>query len=119
MSRPMVTVQPVDELGAPLGTASNPLATAPPALATAYQAFTATLGTTAGIVVALGALPNQRTVKNTDASVIAFLGGAGVTTATGFPLKPGESITFDDKVSSAALYGVCASGAPVLAVLGF
>lgn len=119
MGRPMVTVQPVDDVGAPLGTASNPLATAPPAVAAAYVAASVALGTSASIVVAAGAMANQRAVKNTDATNTAYLGGAGVAVATGFPLKPGESITFDAKVSSAALYGICSAGTPVLATIGF
>ena len=119
MPRPMVTVQPVDDAGAPLGTATNPLSTDPAAVASPYVAASVALTTTAAIVIAAGAMPNQRTLKNTDATNTAFIGGAGVTAATGFPLKPGESLTFDAKVSSAALYGVCSAGGPVLAIIGF
>lgn len=65
------------------------------------------------------ALPNQQTVNNTDVSITEYLGSAGVTATTGFPLKPRASQTFDPRNTSAVLFAVAASGAPVVATIGF
>lgn len=48
------------------------------------------------------------TIRNLDASNTVYLGASGVTSSTGFPLKAGESITFDRNF--AAIYGICGTG---------
>lgn len=86
---------------------------------TDYASAQIALSTSAQVLIASGAMPNRRTVKNTDASVTVFVGGPGVTASTGFPINPGESLVFDARGTANALYGVAASGAPVVATLGF
>lgn len=54
------------------------------------------------------------TVRNLDSSITIYIGGVGVTSSTGMPLKAGESIAID---TSAAVYYIAASGAPILAFL--
>jgi len=56
---------------------------------------------------------NQRravTVRNLDASITIFVGGAGVTAMTGLPLKPADPPI---RIESAApLHAIAASGTP-------
>jgi hypothetical protein len=80
---------------------------------------TTTLSASAQQIVAAGSLTNQRTIKNTDASITIYLGPSGVTASNGYPLKPGETITFDARNTSAALFAVAASGTPVVSAIGF
>lgn len=55
-------------------------------------------------------------VKNTDASLTVYLGGASVTSATGYPLGPGEVANIDLR-NDEPLYGITASGSAVVGVL--
>lgn len=48
-------------------------------------------------------------VYNNGASTV-YLGGSGVTTATGFPLAAGTSLSVDLKESGDVLYGIVVSG---------
>ena len=48
-------------------------------------------------------------VRNFDASNKVYLGNANVTTATGYPLLPYESLPFDMS-QGAQLYGICETG---------
>lgn len=47
-----------------------------------------------------------------NADEIIYLGGAGVTTATGYPLQPSQGLPFDLS-SGASLYGIVATGQSV------
>lgn len=96
------------QVNATLGSVSSP-----------YVVATTTLSTSAQQIVAAGSLTNQRTIKNTDASITIYLGPSGVTASNGYPLKPGETITFDARNTSAALFAVAASGTPVVSAIGF
>ena len=55
-------------------------------------------------------------VRNQDDTVSIFLGGSGVTDATGYELKAGESLSFD-LFSGASLYGIVTTGTARLDVL--
>lgn len=46
-------------------------------------------------------------IRNLDASATIYLGGSGVTTSNGFPLKPDEVYEIE---TAAAIYGIVASG---------
>jgi len=61
--------------------------------------------------------PISAVVKNAGA-VSVFLGGAGVTTAAGYELAPGEPFNAD-LVAGDVLYGITASGSAVLHVMRF
>ena len=67
--------------------------------------------TTSATQLAATALTDRKTlvVANTSATVIAFIGGSGVTTATGFPLEPKGNYSFDME-DTATLYAIVASG---------
>jgi hypothetical protein len=74
-----------------------------------------TLSTNSAVGVALRAGRHRATVRNTHASIIVWVGdgGAGsVSNILGVPLKPDEAWTFE---TSAAIYAIAESGAPVLA----
>lgn len=55
-------------------------------------------------------------VRNTDISIVVYLGGAGVTNTTGLPLKPGESLPLILQPGE-ILYGAAGSGSPAVSVL--
>lgn len=54
-------------------------------------------------------------VKNTGATT-CYLGGSGVTSATGYPLAAGETLAYD-ALPGDVVYAVCASGSTTVAVL--
>ncbi len=57
-------------------------------------------------------------VANVDPAITVYLGGLGVTSATGTPLAPGQSLSFRFMGAEATtLYAVGASGTPKVAVL--
>jgi hypothetical protein len=70
------------------------------------------LSTTAGLVLAARATRRRATIRNLDAAINVYLGGAAVTSANGMLLKPGEAYI---KRSTAAIYAVAASGTPSVA----
>jgi hypothetical protein len=55
-------------------------------------------------------------VTNTHASATVYLGGAGVTSSTGFPLVAGGSLSVDLD-GTETLYGITASGSVTVGVL--
>lgn len=62
--------------------------------------------------------PFPTTLQNMDAAITIFLGGPGVTTGNGFPLKAGVTIPFSWlNVDATGLFGLAASGTPLLAIL--
>jgi hypothetical protein len=78
------------------------------------------VGASAVQVLSVGAAPNMRTVKaSTGNSGLCFLGSASVTPSNGFPISPGESLTQDVRLSTAALYAVCANPSQTIAIIGF
>lgn len=65
------------------------------------------VGNTDTAVVSARANRRSATVKNQSTSVTVYVGTAGVTTATGIELKPGESINID---SISIIDAITASG---------
>lgn len=55
-------------------------------------------------------------IQNTS-QVIVYLGGTDVTTATGFPLAAGASLTLDDVQPGSLPYAIVATGTATLALL--
>ncbi len=76
-----------------------------------------TLSTSAEVIVAASTVGSQVHVKNTHASIIVYVGKAGVTSANGYPLAAGASVSFDFVGNTPAVYAVGASGTPTVAVL--
>lgn len=69
-------------------------------------------GAASPVSIAARATRRGVTVRNTDASLSVYLGGANtVNASTGLLLKAGESISLD---TSAAIYVYAASGSPVV-----
>lgn len=61
-------------------------------------------------------LVGQAVVFNTDATNTVYLGAAGVTAATGFPLAAGASLSLQ-AVDSETLWGITGGASVVLAVM--
>ena len=56
-------------------------------------------------------------IQNIDSAITIYIGGSGVTAATGYPLLAGQSFPFALYGSSEIPYAISASGTPVIAVL--
>ena len=57
-------------------------------------------------------------IQNTDASIVIYIGGPGVTaTAYGVALSAGQSITLDSLGPNEIVYAISASGTPKAALL--
>lgn len=55
-------------------------------------------------------------IKNTDASIIVYLGmTSAVTSSTGYPLAAGEAFMFEDY--DGPVYAIAASGTPTVALI--
>lgn len=61
-------------------------------------------------ILGTSATPAGRSICNIDAAIVEYIGGAAVTTANGIPLQP--SGCWDASHTSAAIYGIAASGTP-------
>jgi hypothetical protein len=66
---------------------------------------------------ALGTSDFSATIKNTHATATVYLGGSGVTTATGYPLAAGDVIDLGDLGTDDAVYGIVTTSTAVVAVL--
>lgn len=79
-----------------------------------------TLSTTAALVLAAGRDYVARSVCNMDATIIIYIGKAGVTSANGYPVYP-KTCTPPDLIgnTTAAIYAVAASGTPSAAGLQY
>lgn len=73
---------------------------------------TLTLTTSATRVLAANAKRRSLTIQNTSAVVVYIGYGAGLTTANGIQLQPGD--TLGEKVYTGAIYAMSASGSPAL-----
>jgi hypothetical protein len=69
-------------------------------------------GGAAVTLVAARATRRSVTLKNTDASLVVYIGVATVTTGNGMPLRAGDSISID---FTGLIQVIAASGAPVVA----
>jgi hypothetical protein len=80
-------------------------------IGTVVTANQVSMTATAAVIKAAPATGHYRysiTIRNLDAANTVYIGIVGVTSSTGFPLKPYEAITLDR--NSAAIYGICATG---------
>lgn len=68
--------------------------------------------TTSGQLVASRATRRSVAIKNIDTAITVYYGAGTVTSATGFPLKPGESQSVD---TVAAVNVIAPSGTPIVA----
>jgi hypothetical protein len=73
-----------------------------------------TTSTTSSQLIAARSTRRSVAIKNTDAAITIYYGTGTVTSANGFPLKPGESQVVD---STAAINVVAASGTPIVATV--
>lgn len=81
----------------------------------AKDGTTATLSTTAAIVVSADNNRGRVIIQNADASIVVRVGDANITSTTGgVRLAAGESITFYTRGN---IYAVAASGTPVINIL--
>lgn len=78
------------------------------------------LSTTAAVVLAAGPNYVSRSVCNLDATIIIYIGVAGVTASTGFPVYP-KTCTPPELLArtTAAVSAVAASGTPSAAALQY
>lgn len=75
-----------------------------------------TLATTQTLIATGGGAADKVTVIVKNASAAIFLGGAGLTTATGLPLATTEAVSLDLGPGD-LLYAIASSGTPTVAVL--
>lgn len=81
-----------------------------------FKATQATVTNTAA-QLASTALTNRNSMSVANlGSVTVFLGGAGVTATTGFPVFPNTSLPFDAS-ATAAVYAITSTGSAVVAIL--
>lgn len=86
-------------------------------MATALNTKQVALSTTAAVVVAASSVGGTVSLKNKDASIVIYVGKAGVTAATGYRLGAGESVTIECVQNTPAIYAVAASGTPTVMVM--
>jgi hypothetical protein len=82
-----------------------------------YLSSQTSVGTTATLVATIGSAPDTDGVL-VSSSAAAFIGGAGVTTATGFPIAATTPVLVPTTGSEPLLlYGVVASSTATISVL--
>lgn len=77
-------------------------------IGTSIATAAVSVGTSATLLSAADSLRQAVTIQNNDASADLYVGGSGVTTATGIKVPAGGSITLDK--TTAAIYGRVSSG---------
>lgn len=78
------------------------------------------LTTTAAVVVAASNTSSIVKIKNNHATIVVFVGKAGVTSATGYRLAAaGGEVTLEFADETPAIYAVGASGTPAVDVLRY
>lgn len=77
------------------------------AMGSAVSALAVTVGTVATVLAASSTTRQKASVRNNSTTATLYLGDATVTTATGFPLGPGEGFTFEG--TTAAIYGIASA----------
>lgn len=96
----------------PVPTTANPNIN-PATVYTAQQT-----ATSSAVALAARALVNGIVVTNLSTSTnTAYVGATGVTAATGYPLVPGQSISFG-VTNASAVFIIAPTGSPVVAVAG-
>lgn len=108
------TVKDADGLRFPVKSTFDQLSNA----GSSFTAAQVTVDTTSGgvLIAALDLARKFLEIRNTG-SAIVYWGPTGVTTATGYPLGPGESFTLDAPMNTAAIYGIVASGSVTVATM--
>lgn len=99
----------------PAGLAQDATVATLPKAATAGIASSnqVTLGTAAVAILNAAVTGKTVSIVNVDATLTIYIGASGVTTATGFPLLPGQAFGLDIiSGSTINVYGIAASGAP-------
>jgi len=86
----------------------NPLQTFSSNVGTTAASAAVTVGTSATLLSAASTGRQSVVIANNDPGVVLYVGNASVTTSNGLPIQPNGSATFDK--SSAAIYGIVASG---------
>ncbi|BAE51214.1 hypothetical protein [Paramagnetospirillum magneticum] len=85
-------------------------------MASALAASAASIGTSAALVAAANGSRQKLTVKNNSASATIYLGADNaVTTASGFPLGPGEGFTFEG--TTGAVYAIASAAGTDVRIL--
>lgn len=74
------------------------------------------VGTTATLLSADEGRDGSSVLVQAPSGVTLYVGGSGVTTTTGFPVPPGQTLSVD-LPSFDAIYGVLASGSATASVL--
>jgi hypothetical protein len=83
----------------------------------AYASGQVTATTTATSIVTTGPAPNNDSIL-ISSSAAAYIGGAGVTTATGFPIAANQLVLLPTTgAENPTLYGVVASGTATISYL--
>jgi hypothetical protein len=86
------------------------------AMGSSVAASAATIGTSASQVVGASGTRQKLTVKNNSASAVVYLGADNaVTSASGFPLGPGEGFTFEG--TQAAVWAVASAAGTDMRIL--
>lgn len=74
----------------------------------------ATLGASAAQIVPALSTRRSVAIRNHDAAITIYVGPSGVTTGTGFIVRPNEAVTIR---TTAAIFAVATSGTPVVSYL--
>lgn len=84
-----------------------------------YQTRVVSVGTTATLIAELGAVPvNDGILVNNAGTAAVYVGGAAVTTTTGFPIAAGATQVIPTTgAEGLALYGVVATGSANVAYI--
>lgn len=82
---------------------------------TTFNASRASVGSAASKIIPYAGTRQQGWVRNLDTIATVYIGGAGVTAATGFPLDPGDS--FDVSGSTADVWAITDSATVNVAIL--
>jgi len=119
-----INIVPVNSAGTELFTDANPgsmkLAGSYATIDSAPVTGAKTVTTTAAEIFAgASRLANRyfMAIYNTDSSTIVYIGGSGVTTSTGFPIKPGDCVEFQFNPNAAtAIYAIAPASVGVRVV---
>ena len=87
-----------------------------PVNSSAFAAGQVSVGTGATVIKAANTDRKYMVIKNIGANPV-FIGGSGVTTGTGYSLAVNATLTMQESVSTAAVYGIVASGTETVSYL--
>lgn len=87
-----------------------------PVNSSAFSAGQVAVGTGATVIKAANTSRKYLSIKNIGANPV-FIGGSGVTTATGYSLGVGVTLTMQESVTTAAVYGIVAAATETVSFL--